>query len=351
MDKKTVLFLYTEFSSYLESCLNFLINNNAVNVCLIRYAVNDEAPFDFKSLNFKNFSREEFNSKKEMLDFALALNPQLVVVSGWIDKDYLYVALKLKKKCITVMAMDTPWSGSIKQIFLSKLCMSYFSKRFNYVWVPGLKQRLFAKKIGFSDSHIFDGFYSGNVDLFEKYYEDSIHLKRKVYPKVFLFLGRYINNKSIHELCAAFQKTCFDYDHDWELWCVGAGEEWDKRIKHPKIKHFGFLQPNELYNVISKSGIYILPSKFEPWGVSLHEFVSAGFPIIASKNVGSAEIFLKNNINGLLLDSCSKVDIYQTLLQMMKMSREELLVMSEESLILSKKITPKLWADKITSLL
>ena len=351
MYNKTVLFLYTEFSTYLESCLNFLIENNAVNVYLVRYAVNNEAPFDFNNLNFKNFKREKFNSKKELLNFALELQPQIVVVSGWIDKDYLYVALKLKRKYVTIMAMDTPWSGSFKQIILSLLSMNYFAKRFNYVWVPGLKQKKFAKKLGFSDNHVLDGFYSGDVNLFKKYYEDSVHLKRKSFPKVFLFLGRYINNKSIHELCAAFEKISLNHNHEWELWCVGAGEEWENRIKHPKIKHLGFLQSKDLYDVVSKAGVYILPSKFEPWGVSLHEFVSAGFPVIASKHVGSAELFLKNKINGLLINTCSELDIYQSMLAMMKMSSEELLAMSEESLILSKKITPKLWAEKLMSLL
>ena len=77
MYNKTVLFLYTEFSTYLESCLNFLIENNAVNVYLVRYAVNNEAPFDFNNLNFKNFKREKFNSKKELLNFALALQSSI----------------------------------------------------------------------------------------------------------------------------------------------------------------------------------------------------------------------------------------------------------------------------------
>ena len=350
MPKKIILFLYTEFSFYLEACIKEL-PTELLDFHLVKYPLNNEAPFVFSDSTYSVYDRNEFADKDELLEYTEKLNPDLILVSGWIDKDYLYVALKLKSNCVTVMAMDTPWSGSLRQKVLSVLSLNYFPKRFNYVWTPGLKQKQFAKKLGFSDSHILDGFYSGNVNLFKKYYEDSIHLKRKVYPKVFLFLGRYIKNKSIHELCAAFQKTCFDHEHDWELWCVGAGEEWKNRIIHPKIKHFGFLQPNELYDVISKTGVYILPSKFEPWGVSLHEFVSAGFPVIASKNVGSAEMFLKNHVNGLTMDSCSIIDIYQAMLEMMKMSSEELLAMSEESLNLSNKITPKLWAEKLISIL
>ena len=141
------------------------------------------------------------------------------------------------------MAMDTPWSGSFKQVTLSLLSMNYFAKRFNYVWVPGLKQKKFAKKLGFSDNHVLDGFYSGDVNLFKKYYEDSVHLKRKSFPKVFLFLGRYINNKSIHELCAAFQKTChLIMSMIGNYGVLERVKNGINRIKHPKIKHLGFLQ-------------------------------------------------------------------------------------------------------------
>lgn len=351
MDKKTVLFLYTEFSSYLESCLNFLVEHHSVNVFLIRYSVNNEAPFEFEKWDFKSEKRNIFKTKKQLLDFSINLKPNLIVVSGWLDKDYLYVASKLKDKAITVMAMDTAWKGTLKQVLLSKLSINYFSKRFNYVWVPGLKQKEFAKKIGFSEENILDGFYSANVQLFKKYYLETIDSKRKSYPKVFLFLGRYVNNKSINELSIAFRNISLENDHDWELWCVGTGDQWENRLTHPKIKHLGFLQPNELLDVVSKTGVYILPSKFEPWGVSLHEFVSAGFPIIASKNVGSSDIFLKNKINGLLIESSSVSDIKQAMIEMMKMSDRELLSMSEESLNLSNIITPKIWADKLMLLL
>lgn len=350
MTKKVILLLYTERSSYLDNCLKELAQEQ-IEVHLVSYPVNKEAPFVFSGSTFYNYERDQFKNKIELLEFSQKLNPDLVLVSGWIDKDYLYVALKLKTSCTTVMAMDTPWTGSIRQRVLSTLAFNYFSKRFNYVWVPGIRQQLFAEKIGFSKHNIMTGFYSGDVDYFKNYYDNSILQKRKSYPKVFLFLGRYINNKCIHELCASFKAISEANNHQWELWCVGTGEEWENRIIHPKIKHLGFLQPSELKEVVANSGVYVLPSKFEPWGVSLHEFVAAGFPVIASKYVGSAELFLENNLNGLLINSCSKLAISQSILQMMKMSDQELLAMSQESLNLSNKITPKKWVDKLKSLL
>ena len=350
MSRKTVLFLYTEFSSYLECCINELLNSSTIDFHLVRYPVNKEAPFHFNNLNFSCYCRSEFNSKKELLNFTLKLNPDLLLVSGWIDKDYLYVASNIKTS-LKIMAMDTQWRGSIKQRVFSKFTFNYFTKRFNYIWVPGERQKKFAKKIGFNSENILTDFYSCDVSLFKNYYLKSIDSKRDDYPKVFLFFGRYIPNKCINELCEIFKEISFEQDHDWQLWCVGKGDQWDNRITHPKIKHWGFLQPSQLNELISKCGVYVLPSKFEPWGVSLHEFVSAGFPIIASDKVGSADKFLKNKLNGFLFNSASKNGLKEAMLRMMQMSSEEMLAMSKESLILSKKITPEIWGNKLKSLL
>ena len=55
-------------------------------------------------------------------------------------------------------------------------------------------------------------------------------------------------------------------------------------------------------------------------GVSLHEFVSAGFPIIVSDKVGSSEIFAKK-VNGFIVRSGSKESIKEGLRKFMKMNK------------------------------
>ena len=77
---------------------------------------------------------------------------------------------------------------------------------------------------------------------------------------------------------------------------VGTGKLWDSRVIHPLIKHFGFVQPENLKDIIQDTGIYVLPSKYEPWGVSLHEMVSSGMPVLISENIGSKIYFLKEKL-------------------------------------------------------
>ena len=141
-----------------------------------------------------------------------------------------------------------------------------------------------------------------------------------------------------------------EYNLNWELWCVGTGEKWDDRIVHKNIKHFGFLQPKELRDVISQTGVFVLPSKFEPWGVVLHEMVTSGMPILVSDQVGSIHTFLNNNVNGMSFSYFKKEDFKNKLLKFMHLSDQELLKMGEESVILSKKKTPAKWVETLNQI-
>ena len=137
---------------------------------------------------------------------------------------------------------------------------------------------------------------------------------------------------------------------NWELWCVGTGDLWHKRKTHKSIRHFGFVQPEDLDKIIGGSGVFVLPSKFEPWGVVLHEMVTSGMPILISDVVGSKNSFLKNNINGMSFSYKNKGDLEYKMTSIMNLSDEELLKMGEESVHLSTRYTPEKWVDTLNKI-
>ena len=93
-----------------------------------------------------------------------------------------------------------------------------------------------------------------------------------------------------------------------------------------------------------------MPSKFEPWGVVLHEMVTSGMPILVSDQVGSMHTFLDNNVNGMSFSYTKKEDLKNKLLKFMHLSDQELLKMGEESVLLSKKITPVKWIEMLNQI-
>ena len=107
---------------------------------------------------------------------------------------------------------------------------------------------------------------------------------------------------------------------------------------------FGCVRPNIVPLV------FVLPSKFEPWGVVLHEIVTSGMPILVSDQVGSIHTFLNNNVNGMSFSYFKKEDFKNKLLKFMHLSDQELLKMGEESVLLSKKKTPAKWVETLNQI-
>ena len=177
----------------------------------------------------------------------------------------------------------------------------YLRKRFSNIWVPGNSQKKYALKLGFKEKQISIGFYSADTNYFSSLY-DLVHSeKKKSFPKRFIYVGRYYEFKGITNLWNAFIELQNENPNDWELWCLGHGNI--APVKHPKIKHFGFVQPKDFPEYVKNTGVFVMPSLFEPWGVVLHEFAVMGFPIIASNKVGAAEVFVKDTMNGFLFEA------------------------------------------------
>ncbi|MDQ3192093.1 MAG: glycosyltransferase, partial [Bacteroidota bacterium] len=132
---------------------------------------------------------------------------------------------------------------------------------------------------------------------------------------------------------------------------LGVGQLKEQEVIHPKIKHFGFIQPSEMQKYIAETGVFILPSHFEPWGVVVHEFAAAGFPLILSKEVGASEQFLKNDQNGFIFNGGNIVELKAAMQKVMNKKDTELIDMGQKSVELAKSITPEKWAKTLSSVL
>lgn len=346
----TVVFLYTELAAYTVACLN-RASKAGVEVHVVRWPVNQEAPFEFSADDeLRLYNRSDYTSE-ELTKLVSNLNPDLLLISGWVDKSYLQIGSKFRNKIPVVLLLDNPWKGNLKQWLAASLGRLKINRTYTHCWVPGKRQRTYARRLGFSSDHIQTGFYSADLSHFEKLYEKTFQSRRNNFPKRFLYVGRYVDFKGIHELWQAFIEFREEHNSEWELWCVGTGEEYDTRIESEGIKHFGFLQPAQLESVIAECCVFILPSRKEPWGVVVHEFAAAGFPLICSSEVGAAEVFLKSGENGYLHSPGSVEEIKKALLQMASETDDKLIQMAEKSHELSLNISPETWTNQLLSFL
>lgn len=349
--KKRVLILYTELAGYTITCINnSILLYPDLQFHVVRWPVNKEAPFEFNLDGVLVYERNDY-TKESLLELAIEISPDIIISSGWLDKGYVNVCKHYKGKVKTVLAIDNHWLGGAKQKIAALFSPFIVKNKFSHVWVPGKPQRQFAKKLGYKASEISEGFYSADVDLFSSYFEKTKASKAFKFPKRFIYVGRYVKHKGVFDMWNAFVELQKEQPNDWELWCIGTGDEFDNKIEHAKIKHFGFVQPESFLEYIEKTGVYILPSHVEPWGVSLHEFAAAGFPLICSDQIGASENFVKKQQNGYVFSARDKEAIKVAFRKVIDSSENELLEMQKKSIELSLLITPQKWANTLMKLI
>lgn len=292
MTKPCIVFLYTELAGYIRACMEHLARQGC-EVHVFAYPVNAEAPFEFDPAGAACHYYPRFDYGREQLSEKVqSLSPHLVVCSGWIDKDYVALCKRLRGQAATVLALDNQLDGSMKAKASALRAKVRFKPAFDLAWVPGAPQVAFARAMGFASGDIHTGFYTADVTSFER-----ARGRRGGGPpaKRFVYVGRYIDFKGVEALWEAFRTLDAP---GWELWCAGTGPLYDARPEMPGLRHLGFVQPADLDTFVGEGGVFVLPSLREPWGVVVHEFAAAGFPMICSTAVGAATAFLKEGENG-----------------------------------------------------
>ena len=339
-----IIFLYTELADYILSCFRGLVDSGA-QVLVIRYEVNNDAPFKFQDQpGLKLYLRSSL-SFKDMFDIVFDFQPDIIFCSGWADKTYLNLCDASKSRGIkTVLCMDNKWTPTPRKIIGSIFSRFFIKPYFDFVWVPGSKQERYALKLGFKLHQIFKGFYTADTDFFSQILINAQFISRNDFPKRFIYMGRYAESKGLIELWSAFVKFSVLFP-DWELWCIGTGSL--QPIDHPKIIHLGFLQKNDMVSVLQNGGVFILPSRDEPWGVVVHEMASCGFPLLLSDQVGASEDFLSEGQNGFSFKSNDIESCFLALNKMANMPTEKLFQMSNKSIENSKKNSVEIWTRKV----
>jgi glycosyltransferase involved in cell wall biosynthesis len=343
---RNIVFLYTEIAPYFLACAKALASDYQANVHIVRYPVNNEAPFLFenKNVGVTLYDRRNYN-RTELQGLVRSISPSVILCSGWIDSDYLAICKHFFGKVPAVLTMDTHWRGDLKQQLARLAGRFYLRQRFNYAWVPGEPQKKYARKLGFGEEQISLGFYSCDTDYFSSLYEQTKEEKEKHFPKRFIYVGRYYDFKGLPLLWKAFAELQQESPNDWELWCLGTGTL--EPFHHPKIKHLGFVQPAEMLPYIKDTSVFVMPSLFEPWGVVLHEFATMRYPAVVSDRVGAAGRFVKEGINGFIYPANSSSALKEKLKTIMQISPEKLTLMGEESRKMALQITPRTWAAAV----
>lgn len=109
-----------------------------------------------------------------------------------------------------------------------------------------------------------------------------------------------------------------------KLFILGSGPQENKLkslIKELKIeedvKFLGYISGDEKYSYLKSTNIFVLPSRFEPFGIVLLEAMACGKPVVAS-NVGGIPYIVEDGKTGLLFELGNVEDLTEKVITLLK---------------------------------
>ena len=263
-------------------------------------------------------------------------NPDIVLMSSWNFHHYRRLSRRLKRQGVFVVAaMDNQWRGRLRQYigagasrWLLKPCIDTFL-------VAGDRQAEFARRLGYRQ--VMHGLYAADVDRFLSPRSTSER------PGAFLYVGRMLHIKGFDLLLAAYRQYREQTPAPWDLVVAGAGDLQAAAQNLEGIQHLGFVQSEALPAVMHAARCLVAPSRFEQWGVVIHEAAAAGLPVIATAACGAITAFVRDGVNGFIVSAHAGA-IADAMRRISMRLPSEIDRMGEVSTTLAKLWTPQMLA-------
>ncbi|CEQ00895.1 glycosyltransferase family 4 protein [Paraclostridium sordellii] len=129
--------------------------------------------------------------------------------------------------------------------------------------------------------------------------------------RILLYVGRLEERRNIKFILDVFKSTLDkEKDQDIKLLLIGDGNKEDKKLYFSYAEKLGIMgniiylqkiQQSKLRYVYEISDVFLLPTKYEIFGMVLLESMYFGLPVITSRNGGSLTI-IENQVNGIVID-------------------------------------------------
>jgi glycosyltransferase involved in cell wall biosynthesis len=336
-----VAYLQGAPSGHSNACLQALADTGASLFVTVPPTLTD-APYDHTAIpDAEVFELSSFERDRRLEDALRAFQPDVVLIISWHQPAYRACARSMRRS-LRVLCMDNQWLATPKQRLGVATRSVYIKPYFDVAFLPGNRQREFARRLGFSDDRIFDGFYSADTSLFMAGPEYEAEDRR-----AFVFVGRLAPEKGVDTLRSAYLQYRDRVDDPWGLIIAGTGPESGRLGEIEGVDMRGFVQPTDLPDVFAAGRFLLLPSTFEPWGVVVHEATSSGLGVICTSAVGAGEYLVDHGKNGQVVDADSVGELTSALEWAHGRSLNEINHMRSRSLELASKYSPERWADTV----
>src|SRR5688500_7287116 len=260
-----VFFCWTHISGYMAACWRALAQRPGVEVDVLAFRSGDkEANFRddvVAGLKVRLLDERERADASLIRSIVIDARPDVLVLPGWAYDAYRALAFDpALANAKRVMTMDTPFRGSMRQR-LGRFKMASFFARLDRVMVPGERAWQLARVLGFDETKIRRGMYGVDHAALAPLHERRAS-QPGGWPKRFLFTGRYAEEKGVDVLLAAYAQYRKQVADPWPLTCCGMGDLRSQLAGREGVEDLGFVQPADMHDVMTRSGVFVLASRY-----------------------------------------------------------------------------------------
>lgn len=225
-----------------------------------------------------------------------------VVLAGYGNLDYVALILAAwARGCRVVLFAESwypgrVWLDRIKGLFLRACCDGLF--------VSGVRARdHFQQHLGLGKLPIETGYSVVDNDHFQP-------AAGRSRQRLLLCVARFSPEKDLATLIRAFRESRLA--GKWRLRLIGGGpQEAELRTLAsgcPGVEFAGWVGYADLPEEYGQAAWFVLPSRFEPWGLVVNEAMAAGLPVVVSDACGcqpdlvdrcNGHSFSPGNVDGL----------------------------------------------------
>ena len=338
-----VAVLWTRLSGYMNVALR-AVASRGCEILVVNEASSPDAPFDGREFAWIAH-RHEFSGRPELSKVAGAVEsfrPDVTLCS-WHVGVYQSVCLRLRGRVLRVGCGDNQWRGTLKQQIGRLIAPVHLRRFYDVLFMPGERQMMWARKMGFAEERIWQGLFTCDVDAFSR-----ARSLRRPDVQAFVCAARLSQEKGIRLLVKAYglyRQRC--EGPPWTLILAGDGPLREEALNVPGVDWRGFVQPTRLPAVFAEAGCFVVPSIFDSWCVALHEAACAGLPLVATSACGAAVHLLQDGYNGCIVSPNSADSMAAAMERMAGKTPGQLAEMGRRSAELSKQFSPERFADTV----
>jgi glycosyltransferase involved in cell wall biosynthesis len=337
-----IVVLWQRLSGYAHASFAALCDLG-VDVRVVHRVPDAEAPFDAAAITGRLATTPWQGAPtalvvESVLDEA---DPHAVLMTSWHPTAYRRALRRRRGRTLRILCMDNQWWGTPKQWLGLATSRLLIRPTFDAAFVGADRGVEFARRFGFRNERIIRGLYTCDHGRFAA----VARARGDAAPDPsFLFVGRLVTTKGVDVLAEAYDRYRKMVDDPWPLRVSGTGDRERELAGLPGVEMLGFVQPDALPDVVGRAGCLVLPSRFEPWGVVVHEAAAAGLPVVCTSVCGSASRLVLDGYNGRVVEPGDPRALARVLVRISTSSDPERRAMGAASSILAAQFTPDRWA-------